>query len=181
MMFALVLLASSVVLRDDTSTVPPHHRWRYDRFVTTAKHLPVDVDCRFRVKQGAHVYVELMTEANLEALRRGEKYRIIQTASRGELRQEIGVPGTFAIVVWNDDDSQPALVALRLALDFPGNPLNAPKTLSPERKWTVILLSVVGFLSILAWSGWQLLRAITSSRIPDGPGSIPPTPDRDPD
>jgi hypothetical protein len=164
MMLALVLLGSSVVLRDDTSVVPPHHHWRYDRFVTTAKHLPVDVDCTFRVKSGADVHVELLTEESLEALRRGAKYQPIQTSTGGAIHQEIGVPGTFAIVVWNDDDARPAEVALRLALDFPGKDVNAAQTLSPQRKLTVILLSVVGFLAILILSGRQLLRAMARSQ-----------------
>ena len=185
-MILALLLLGSVVLRNDTSTIPPHHRWRYDRFVTNAKQLPVDVDCTFRVLEGGHVKVELMTEENLQALRDGRKYEAIQVSYDGSLHQEIGLPGTFAIVVWNDDESRPAEVALRLALDFSGKSLNPPRTLSPERKLTVILLSFIGFILIVTLSARQLLnamkaRSLTSSRTPDESGSIPPTPDHGPD
>jgi hypothetical protein len=184
MIFALLLLGS-VVLRDDVSLIPPHHKWRYDRFVVTEKHLPVDVDCIFRVQKGDHVHLELMTEENLEALRAGQRYEIIQGSADGTLHQEIGLPGTFAIVLWNDDESQPAEVALKLSLDFSGKSLNLPRTLPRQKQVTVILLSLAGFLTILGVSARQLLKAMsnrpTSSPTPDAPAEIPPTPDREPD
>jgi hypothetical protein len=160
MMLALLLLGSAVVLRDDISSIPPHHRWRYDRFQTTEKQLPVDVDCAFRVEKGSHVRVELLTEENLNALRRGERYDAIQSSKKAPIHQEIGVPGTFAIVVWNDDEERTAEVALKLSLDFSGKSLNEARTLSPRRQLTVILLSFVGFLAILTVSARQLLRAM---------------------
>jgi hypothetical protein len=184
-MILALLMLGPVVLRNDTSTIPPNHRWRYDRFVTTAKQLPVDVDCTYRVLEGGHVRLELMSEDNLEALRRGRKYETIQVSKDGSLHQEIGVPGTFAIVVWNDDEQRPAEVAIRLALDFSGKSLNPPRTLSTQRKLTVILLSFVGFILIVTLSARVLLNAmkahsLTSFHTPDAPGSIPPTPDRGP-
>ena len=188
MMLALLLL-SAVVLRDDVSRIPPHHKWRYDRFEVTEKHLPVDVDCVFRVQKGDHVRLELMTQENLEALRAGQKHDVIQSSSSGELHQEIGLPGTFAIVLWNDDESLPAEVALKVSLDFSGRSLNVPRTLTPQRQLTVILLSFFGFLSILTVSARQLLKAmsrrpsrgVTSFQIPDVHEPIPPTEDREPD
>jgi hypothetical protein len=185
MMFALLLMGA-VVLRDDISRIPPHHKWRYDRFEITGKNLPVDVDCTFRVEKGDKVHVELMTGENLEALRAGGKYEVIQGSSSGELHQEIGLPGTFAIVLWNDGETLPAEVAVRLSLDFSGKSLNLPHTLPIRRQAAVILTSFFGFLTILAVSARQLLRAmanrpgprVTSFQIPDEREAIPPTPDR---
>jgi hypothetical protein len=188
MMLALLLL-SAVVLRDDVSRIPPNHKGRYDRFEVTEKHLPVDVDCRFHVQKGDHVHLELMTEESLEALRAGKEHEVIQTSRNGELHQEIGVPGTFAIVLWNDDETLPAEVALKLSLDFSGKNLNMTRTLTPQRQLTVILLSFFGFLSILTVSTRQLLKGMargprnitTSFQIPDAHEAIPPTQDREPD
>jgi hypothetical protein len=188
MMLALLLL-SAVVLRDDISRIPPHHKWRYDRFEVTEKHLPVDVDCRFHVQKGDHVHLELMTEENLEALRAGKGHDVILSSSDGELHQQIGVPGTFAIVLWNDDETLPAEVALKLSLDFSGKNLKMTRTLTPQRQLTVILLSFFGFLSILVVSARELLKGMarrprsmtTSFQIPDGHEAIPPTQDREPD
>jgi hypothetical protein len=188
MMLALLLL-SAVVLRDDVSRIPPNHKWRYDRFEVTEKHLPVDVDCLFRVQKGDHVHLELMTEENLEALRAGKHHDVIQSSSDGELRHEISVPGTFAIALWNDDETLPAEVALKLSLDFSGKNLNTTRTLTPQRQFTVILLSFFGFLSILTVSTRQLLKGMarrpkhltTSFQIQDEHEPIPPTQDREPD
>jgi hypothetical protein len=188
MMLALLLLGA-VVLRDDVSRIPPHHKWRYDRFEVTEKHLPVEVDCVFRVKKGGNVHLELMTEANLEALRAGQKYDVIQSSREGALHQEIGLPGTFAIVLWNDDDTLPAEVALKVSLDFSGKGRALSRTLTPQRQLTVIVLSFLGFFAILTVSARQLLKAmaarpnprITSFQIPDEPESTPPTQDHEPD
>jgi len=162
-MLALLLLGA-VVLRDDVSRIPPNHKWRYDRFVVTEKNLPVDVDCSFRVQSGANVHVELMTDSNLELLRAGEKYDLIQSSSDGLLDQEIGVPGTYAIVLWNDDENRPADVALKLSLNFKGPNSNQPRTLSFQRQLTVIVLSAVGFLAILSIGASQLLKAMAAGQ-----------------
>jgi hypothetical protein len=188
MLLAFFLLASSVVLRDDTNTVPPQ-RWRYERFITRDQ-LPVDVDCSFRVVQGPSVRVELVTEENLEALRRGQPHEFIAASTTGTLREEIGVPGTFAVVIINSDKSQAADVAMRLSLDFSAKSLTVTGQLSPEKKLVVILLSFGGFLAIVSLSARKLIQSMrnvrlaarsTSSHIRDEGGSIAPTPDRDPD
>jgi hypothetical protein len=188
MMLALLLLGA-VVLRDDVSRIPPHHKWRYDRFVVTEKNLPVDVNCQYQVQSGDNVRVELMTGENLEALRAGQNYETLQASTGGALHHELGLPGTFAIVIWNDDDTRPAEVALKLSLDFSAKNLNQPRTLTPQRQFTVILVSLLSFLSILTVSARQLLKAmaerpkprLTSFQIPDAPESILPKPDHAPD
>jgi hypothetical protein len=160
MIFALLLLSSAVVLRDDTNIIEPQH-WRYDRFVTKDQ-LPVDVDCTFR-SDGPQVRVELMTEDNLQAMRRGVDHDFIAASKSGRLHQEIGMAGMFAIVVINDDKVRPATVNLRLALDF-AKPLAYPRTLSPQRKFTVITLSFVGFLLIVTLSARSLVGAMRKAR-----------------
>lgn len=183
MTLAFFLLAA-VLLRDDTNTIPPQ-RWRYERFVTKDQ-LPVDVDCAFKVEHGPNVRVELMTEDNLEALRNGRPYEVILASTGGGLHQEIGVPGTFAIVIKNDDKFVASEVRLRLSLDFSPKSLLVTGMLSPQRKLTVYVLSLVGFLLIVTLSARQLILAMRNSRptataIPDEPGLIPAPPVPDPD
>ncbi len=162
-MILALLLLGSVVLRDEVSVIPPNHKWRYDKFVVTEKNLPFDVDCLFRVEKGGHVHLELLTEENLEALRAGSRdYGVIQTSQSGTLHQEVGVPGTYAIVLWNDDATKPAEVALKLSLDFSGKSLNFARTLTPQRKLTVILVSFFGFITILGVSARELLKGMAS-------------------
>jgi hypothetical protein len=162
MIIALFLLASSVVLRDDVNTVAPG-RWRYERFVTKEQ-LPVDVDCAFKVVKGPPVRVELMTIDNLEALRRGEPHEFIVASTSGDLHQEIGVPGTFALVVINDDKEHSADVSLRLSMDFSAKSLKVTGELSPEKKLVIALLSFTGFLAIVSFSARKLILAMRSSR-----------------
>jgi hypothetical protein len=178
-----LLLFGAIVLRDDVVRIPPHHKWRYDRFIITEKNLPVTLKCSFRVKSGDNVRVELISDADLEALRAGRNYDVIQSSSTGDLDHEIGIPGTFDLVLWNDDDSRAADVALKMALDFNGG-VGQARTLSRQCQITVIALSIAGFLTILGVSIRQLLKAMaapTSFQIPDEPESIPPTPGPDPD
>jgi hypothetical protein len=184
MILAFFLLASSVVLRDDTNSVAPQ-RWRYERFITRDQ-LPVDVDCSFRVVQGPPVRVELVTEENLEALRRGLPHEFIATSTAGSLRQEIGVPGTFAVVIINEDKSRAANVAMRLSLDFSTRALVVTGELSPDKKLIVVILSFGGFLGIVSLSARKLIRSMRDARpaglsTPSQDAPIEPIPDRDPD
>jgi hypothetical protein len=180
----LFILASSVVLRDDVNAVPPD-RWRYERFVTKEQ-LPVGVDCVFKVVKGPPVRVELMTADNLEALRRGEQHEFIAASESGDLHQEIGVPGTFAIVVINSDKEHAADVSLRLSLDFSAKSLKVTGELSPQKKLVVALLSFTGFLAIVSFSARKLIRAMrdsraTNSRPPIVENAVESGPDRDSD
>jgi hypothetical protein len=177
-MILALLLLGSVVLRDEVSVIPPHHKWRYDKFVVTERNLPFDVDCLFHVEKGGHVHLELLTGENLDNLRAGRDYDVILSSQSGALHQEIGVPGTFAIVLWNDDETQPAEVALKLSLDFSGKSLNFARTLPPQRKLAVILISFAGFITILGVSARQLLKGM-ASRPQRGGNSISRTPDEE--
>lgn len=180
----LFLLASSVVLRDDINTVAPD-RWRYERFVTKEQ-LPVEVDCVFKVVKGPPVRVELMTADNLETLRRGEPHEFIAASESGDLHQQIGVPGTFAIVVINSDKQHAADVSLRLSLDFSARSLKVTGELSPQKKLLVALLSFAGFVAIVSFSARKLILAMrdsraTSARPPAADEPIDPAPGRDSD
>ncbi len=130
----------------------------------TNKQLPVEVDCRFREARGIPVRAELVTEENLSAKLHHRAYEAIASSTGGTLRYEIGVPGTFAIVIINEDPSRAAEVLLRTALDMSPVQTGFPRTLTTRRKLTVIALSFIGFLSIVTLSARQLLGAIRRSR-----------------
>jgi hypothetical protein len=162
MTFAALLLwvASGHValLRDDVSQVPPS-RWRYDEFVVKEQ-VPVEVDCEFHVRRGAGVRVELVTAENLARLRRGEEHEYLASVERSDLRQEIRAPGSYAIVVFDDDKVRASEVALRLSLDFTPKLAGQSRSLSPQRKLSVVLISFVGFLAIVTVSARKLLLAM---------------------
>jgi hypothetical protein len=154
----LVLATAATVLRDDVNTVPPGE-WRYQQFSVGPK-LPADVDCTFQVAAPGRARVELMTRDNLQALLKGRSYESIATATSGTLHQEIGVPGDFALVIVNPDQSQSARVAMRITLDTSGQSLIKARFVSPERKLAIILSSFAGFLLIVSVSARKLLLAM---------------------
>ena len=157
--WALLVLATGVtVLRDDVNTVPAGE-WRYQQF-SVGPQLPADVDCTFQVAQPGRARVELMTRDNLQALLKGRAYESIATSTSGNLHQEIGVPGDFALVIVNSDKSQSARVAMRITLDTSGRSLIKARFVSPERKLTIILSSFAGFLLVVTLSARKLLLAM---------------------
>lgn len=152
----LLLAAEPAVLRDEVSIVPAG-QWRYDSFVLKDQ-VPATVDCFYVVTEPAHIHVELMTSENLHSMLRGGEYDAIAEAHKGRLTHEINYPGEFAVVVSNQDKTHEARVGIHLTLDFSRH--NFAKSLSPERKLTVILLSFFGFVAIVTLSARPLLLAM---------------------
>jgi len=156
---ALLLLVSGItVLRDDVNTIPAGE-WRYAEFTIGPK-LPVDLECNFRVDEPSRARVELVSSDNLRAFLKGEEHEAIATSTSGAFHQEIGVPGRFALVIRNLEESRSARVAMRVTLDTTGQSLVKAKYLSPQRKLLVILSSFVGFLLIVTVSARKLLLAM---------------------
>ncbi|MDQ6699577.1 MAG: hypothetical protein M3Z36_05270, partial [Acidobacteriota bacterium] len=78
----------------------------------------------------------------------------------GVLRVPVPVPGEYAIVIASAKESRGmASVHLRLALDFSATNPQA-RYLSPQRRWTVILISFATFFTIVIVSGRKLFQAM---------------------
>ena len=160
-MLLAALLLSAVVLRDDVNVVPPG-QWRYDEFILKDQ-IPATVDCVFRVDSPAHAHIELVTRDDLREMLRGKPHEAIASApgpQAGKLRQEIREPGSYALVIVNEDRRRPARVALRLSLDFSARLQTKARYLEPQRKLAVIVLSFAGFLAIVTLSARKLLGAV---------------------
>ncbi len=157
--FALLFLLGSVTtLRDGVEAIPAGE-WRYELF-TVGPTLPADLDCVFRVDLPGQARVELVTRENLRALLHHEEYEAIASSISGTLHQEIGVPGTFALVIVNTNKTRAARIDLKVTLDTTGRSLIKAKYLSPERRMTVILASFFGFLLLITVSTRKLLIAM---------------------
>ena len=63
------------------------------------------------------------------------------------------------MVVDNRALHAPVKVHLRVALDFSVQPEQGVRTLSPERRLAVILISFAVFFGIVTWSARKLLNA----------------------
>lgn len=98
-----------------------------------------------------------MTREDLRSLLHHEEHEAIASSTSGTLHQEIGIPGTFALVVINTDKTRAARIDLKVTLDTTGQSLIKAKYLSPERRLTVILSSFLGFLLLVTVCTRKLL------------------------
>jgi len=68
--------------------------------------------------------------------------------------------GQYAVVVQNRAGAPPAMVSLEVRTDLNPNADVVAKTLPPERRLVVILISFAIFFITVTWSGIKLVRAI---------------------
>jgi hypothetical protein len=161
-LLALLLLAAAtrVELVDEVYTIPTAE-WRYVE--VQLRQTPVAVNCSFQVvSRGAQVRVALLSRADLERLRADQPHGFLaatQPASSGTLNYHLQRAGEYAVVVDNRALHTPLRVHLRVSLDFSGRPEQGVRTLSPERRLAVILISFAVFFGIVTWSARKLLRA----------------------
>jgi hypothetical protein len=159
---ALLLLgaATRVELVDEVYTIPPAE-WRYVQ--VQLRQTPVAVNCNFQViSKDAQVRVALLNRGDLERLRADQPHGFLaatQPASEGTLYYRLQRAGEYAVVVDNRALHTPVRVHLKVALDFSGGPEPAVRTLSPQRRLAVILISFAIFFGIVTWSARKLLRA----------------------
>jgi hypothetical protein len=134
------------------------------RFVV--RQIPTEVDCHFEVGTGgATVHAELLSMNEFRRLDRGRPHEAISLtpdARAGEFRHLIETPGPYVAVIANAKDAEPALVSF--TVETTTNPADMSRTLSLERRLTVIGLSVAFFLVTVIWSGRKLMLAMREDR-----------------
>ena len=160
-LFLLLFAAPQAILTDDVYRIPPGE-WRYLEFVL--KQQPVAVDCSFQVLPGGPaVRLELVGKQDLKQLSASQPHESLAStlySTNGELRLPVVTPGEYAIVIASGKEARgTASVHLRLGLDFSAT---APPAgyLSPQRRWTVILISFAMFFTIVIVSGRKLFHAM---------------------
>jgi hypothetical protein len=159
MMAAALLLwfaSGPQVLLDEVFEVPASE-WRYVPVVL--KQPPVTVDADFRVISGdGAVRVTLVNREGLDHLRQGdlEPLRSVPFQQQGKFSRLVSVPDEYAVVLENHGHG-PATARLRVSLDFSVRGLPQARTLSPERRFAVIVISSTVFLAIVLYSARKLL------------------------
>ncbi len=161
----LVTAPGRVLLMHDVYSVP-RDDWRYVE--VRLKQQAATVDCDFRVLSGGSgVRVALVSRSDLERFRRGRSHDVLATTNfqrAGRLRFRTPGPGDYALVVDNRMEGRgPARVDLSLSLDFARPAPQASHELPPSRRWTVVALSVLVFLSISVWAGRKLMAAFRAA------------------
>lgn len=134
----------------------------------TVHQTPTGVDCRFEVVSGdATVHAELLPLSEFRRFDRGFEHETMAATEKGRagaFRRVINTPGQYAVVIVNQKGAEPVTVSL--SLETNANPDNGDiaTTLAPERRRTVIALSVVFFLVTVTWSGSKLIAAMRANR-----------------
>ena len=152
----LWLAAGSQVLLDEVFHVPAGE-WRYVPVIL--KQPPVTVDWDFRVISGnGAVRAVLVNRDGLDALRGGDREPLGSGAftQEGQVSRLVNLPDEYAVVLENGGRG-PVSVRLRVSLDFSARGRPRPQTLSPERRFGVILISATVFLGIVFYSARKLL------------------------
>jgi hypothetical protein len=164
--FALLFLAA-------IPTAPqPAQSFRLDsgdfRWVPfTVRQTPTGVDCRFEVVSGGStVHAELLPIGEFRRFDRGLEHETMAATPKGRggaFRRVINTRGQYAIVIVNEKGAESVTVSL--SLETNANPDNGDiaTPLTPERRRTVIALSVAFFLLTVTWSGTKLIAAMRAN------------------
>jgi len=132
----------------------------------TVRQTPVEVDCHFEVTGASNnVHLELLPMSDFRLFDRGREHETLAAtpeARSGGFRRIIDVRGQYAVVVVNARGAPPAVVSLQLQTNVNPNGADIARTLSPQRRFTVIALSFAFFFVTVAWSGRKLILAMRS-------------------
>ena len=156
-------LAYPAVLANDTYQIPPGE-WRSLHFVVPRA--PARVECRFQVlAQPGAARAVLLAREDLERFASHQAYGYLAASgeqSRGALQFDLRQTGTFAVLLINSSANRAASPIQFFLAVGPAPPPPGPAVtfLSPRRKLATIVLAIAGFMAILTWSVWRLLRAM---------------------
>ncbi len=160
MSLALLLstAAAAIVLVDETYRIPATE-WRFVNVVL--KQQTATLDCEFMTGSNSPtVRLALVNRKHLESLRGGEQDKMIASTpfqGQGRLRSTIREPGEYAVIIDNRGaTSAEAIVQLKISVDFSGELEKQVRYLSPERRFAVILTSLVVFAGIATYSARKL-------------------------
>jgi hypothetical protein len=165
---ALILLAAATRLElvDEVLRIPAGD-WRYVELGLKQQAAFVAAD--FEVQAGSQpVKLELMRHEDLDRLRADRPNGVIAAtalAASGRLLYRVRVPGDYVVVIDNRNangpaDRREAVARLRVVLDFGARPGPQVTRLSPQRQFTVIVISFAVFFGIVTYSARRLLRGI---------------------
>jgi hypothetical protein len=139
------------------------YRWQK----ITIRQTPFQVDCRFEVLSGSPtVHLELLPMSEFRQFDRGLEHDtlvVTPDGRSGHFRRIIDVRGEYAAVVRNGKRAPAATVSFEVRTTVNPDARDTARTLSPQRRLTVILISFAFFFVSVTWSARKLLRAMRPS------------------
>jgi hypothetical protein len=141
---------------------PGEFRW----IPFTVNQTPTEVESSFQVMRGdPSVHIELLPMSEFRRFNRGREHETLAASDSGRsgaFRRILEARGQYVVVAINKSKSQAAVVMLELRTDLNPNADVIAKTISPQRRLTVILISFGIFFATVTWAGVRLLRSIQS-------------------
>jgi len=139
---------------------PGEFRW----IPFTVNQIPTEVDSSFEIVRGdPSVHMELLPMSDFRRFNRGKEHNTLAisvTGRSGAFRRILETRGQYVVVVVNKSKTKPAMVTLELRTNLNPTGDAVAKTISPQRRLTVILISFAIFFTTVTWAGLKLLKAI---------------------
>jgi len=156
---AILLLAASAATEfaNDEQTVPAGN-WRYIDVPLHEK--AARISTSFEVLRGSgHVRLALVAREDLDTTSDDppQGFAATGTGRAGAIEDTIRRRGDYVVVLDNREGKQDATVRLHIWLDWDGPDV---QKLIPRKQLTVVAVSCVAFLGIVAFSAQRLRRAL---------------------
>ncbi len=133
------------------------------RWVPVTVKRPTLVDCHFEVLNGSPtVHVELLSDDQFVRFARHRRYETLASTadgSSGSFARMIEAPGSYRVLIRNDQGAPPIAVSVDLKMDVERDAGLMTSGVPIQRRITVIAISLAVFFGTVFWSGQKLLRA----------------------
>jgi len=130
----------------------------------TVNQVPTEVNSSFQVTRGdPSVHMELLPMSDFRRFNRGREHQTLalsETGRTGSFRRVLDTRGQYVVVVINKSNARPATVTLEVRTDLNANAGVSARTISPQRRLAVILISFAIFFATVTWAGVRLLRTM---------------------
>jgi hypothetical protein len=124
---------------------------------------PTLIDCSFEVLRGGPtVHAELLSDADFSRFIRRRDYETLAstaTGRTGAFKHMIETPGRYRVLIANGRGASAVAVSLAVHEQVDPPPSTISTSVSPRRKFMVILASLALFFGTVWWSGRRLLHA----------------------
>jgi hypothetical protein len=170
LLFALLLVQAPSGSTRSTSASPPFQLapGEYRHLEFTVRQVPTEVECKFHVLDGDDsVGLELLPRSELvryELRREHVTLAVFPPSRDGAIRLLVNDPGRYVVAVKNRREARTATVTMELATDVNPNSDVVAQELPPAKRMAVIAISFLMFFSMVAFSGYKLLRALPRGR-----------------
>ena len=166
-LLALLLgtLSNRLLMVDETVRIRPGE---FTTFNLSLQQRPAVVDLAFKTQTPSPtVSVALLgpPDGLVNTRERRQFLRAVSKESYGAFRFPARRLGDYEILVDNrENKDKEAVVALKVTLGFNEPGTLRPETVSPERRLSIVAVSLAFFGAVVAWSGRKLLAAIESRK-----------------